>query len=462
MSPPLQFGCESIRVLVFRKQASELLVEHTEKGSALPWLQIPSYSRVAEQLTSATERLWGLSVCCLFELAGPGNTSPGRYQVAEAARIIGHVPNEMRWVPVTSDIGVEFQDHADVAAIHAALRAVDCYRSGRERGIFGMPGWLPRVTDWVASQAAHVGLNLTGNFRQLNASPSFSLIRFESNGSALWFKATGEPHRHEYGITLELARRFPRFLPPLVASHAEWNAWLTVEAEGSHLTKMSSLADWVNSATALAELQIASFGHGLQLVESGCKDVRASSLLEFINPFFSGVAQLMSAQFKQLPPPLGESELEKLAEDVRKALDRLSASTVPNVLGHLDCSPGNIVASQARSVFLDWAEGCVGHPFVTFQYLLEYWRKFHGRDHREEDELVSAYTDPWKCFFSPRSLTADLPYIPLVAAFAYAASGSGLSRAAASPETAKYLRSITRRMKREADALQHRELACIR
>jgi len=58
-----------------------------------------------------------------------------------------------------------------------------------------------------------MGVRLTGKFRQLNASPTFSLIRLETNGVALWFKATGKPNEHELAIALSLARLFPRYVP---------------------------------------------------------------------------------------------------------------------------------------------------------------------------------------------------------------------------------------------------------
>lgn len=462
MSSLPQLACDSFRVLLFQRRASELLVEETERGYALPALAVPPNSRVAEEVTSAIEKLWGLSAYCLFDLACSCGSHPAyRHQVAEAVRITPDAPNGMCWCSLTSCTDANFRNHADVEAIQAALKAFESYRSDKQHDPFGKPGWLSLVADWVASQAACVELRLSGNIRQLNASPDSSLIRFETNGPALWFKAAGEPHRHEYAITLELAARFPRYLPRLVASHPEWNAWLSTEVERTHLSETSSASDWENAATALANLQMASLGNGLHLIESGCKDVRASSLLERIDPFFSCIAPLMMSQTKQTPAPLTERELATLATDVRKALEELTRSNVPSALGHLDCNPGNIVVSRRQTVFLDWAEGCVGHPFFTFQYLLEHWRKFHGRCHREEEAFVSAYTNLWSCFLSPRCLVADFLRIPLLAAFAYAASGSALSRAAAHPEAATFLRSITRRMKREADALEQEGLACV-
>jgi len=459
MSPYPQPDCYCIRVVLFRKEAGEVLLEETDEGSALPSVLVSAHSRVAEELTSAIETLWGLSIYCLFDLPDGSDAERAvRYQVAETRGTAHEVPSAMRWTSISS---LTDCPNADVAAIHAALEAFDLHRSDTSQGPFGKPGWLPALVDWIAGEAAGVGLELTGKLRQLNASPTFSLVRFETNGPALWFKAVGEPNVHEYGITRELAIRFPRYLPQLVALRPEWNAWLSMEWQGTHLTAASSTGDWENAATALAGLQIASFGNGLHLIALGCKDVRASSLLDRVDPFFDCMTQLMRAQTRESPPPLTESEIAMLARNVREALEELCDSDVPNVLGHLDCNPGNILVSRGHSVFLDWAEGCVGHPFFTFEYLLEHRRKFHGTGYREEEDLIRTFTDPWKSFLSPRHFAADRQWIPLAAAFAYAARNACIFTAALRPETASFLRSMTRRMKREADALAPRRPRCV-
>lgn len=456
MSPPLQLDCDFFRVLLFRKEGGELLLEETEQGSVLPSLEIPPHSRVAERLTSAIKALWGLCVYCLFELPNGSIGKQVRYQVAELRSDADELASNQRWASVIALNATDFANQDDLVAVQAALAA---FGARRPAGPFGKPGWLAEVADWVAAEAGALGLEVTGEIRQLNASPTFSLLRFASKGPALWFKAVGDPNLHEYAITLELAERFPTYLPKIVASRPDWNAWLSVEAEGKHLNEMSSLLDWADAAAALAELQIASWGQGLHLIELGCKDVRVSSLLKRVDPFFCCMTKLMMAQTKQPPAPLTLPEIATLTRDIRNALEELGESELPNVIGHLDCNPGNILVSQQRTVFLDWAEGCVGHSFFTLQYLLEHRRRVHKSD-RDEEPLVSAYVGPWKSFISPQGIARDLPLIPLVSAFAYAASGSALCRAEYRPETAAFLRSITRRMKREADALHYGRIAC--
>jgi aminoglycoside phosphotransferase (APT) family kinase protein len=289
------------------------------------------------------------------------------------------------------------------------------------------------------------------------------LLRFETNGAALWFKAVGEPNAHEHAITLQLSDLFPSYLPDVIASKREWNAWLSVEAPGQHLSQKSRIDEWQSAVTALADLQIASLGNGLHLIDAGCRDVRACSLLERVDGFFDRIAELMENQAKLAPPPLKRSELASLAQEIRKSLEEFNESEIPNVLGHLDCNPGNILVSQERCIFLDWAEGCIGHPFFTFQYLLEHWRRFHGVNASAEKAILSAYTIPWQSFVSSCDLAAALRLTPLLGVFAYASVGHTWRNGSVvdEPETATFLRSLARRMQREADTIQQRRLTCV-
>jgi hypothetical protein len=450
---------DRFRILLFRNHTREILVEARDDGFGLPVLAIPKHSRIAKELAAAIEDLWSLTAYCLFSL--PSNTASECYQIAEAFDTDAAAPLGTNWFPLASLADTEFGDRLDCAAIQISLTTLDRYRRNELQGFFGEPGWLLEVTRWVKAEAARAGLCLTGKFQQWNACPTFSLIRFETDGPALWFKAVGEPNLHEYRITLGLVHYFPAYLPRLVASNRDWNAWLCLEVEGEHLTEQSRIDTWLTAVTELANLQIASDGNGLHLIELGCRDVRARSLLHQVRPFFDCMAELMRNQKNATPSPLTLSEIDELAGEISKALEEFNESGIPNVLGHLDCSPGNILVSRERATLLDWAEGCVGHPFFTFQYLLEHWRRFHGTDANTEKTILSAYATPWESFVSRRAIAADFQLVPLLAAFAYAASSPISSKAADDPETAAFLRSLTRRMKRELDALRHRRLVCV-
>ena len=446
---------DHFRTLLYRNNASEILVETTDNGRRLPTVAIPRRTRVAAEITATIQSRWNLAACCLFSLPSDAFSEDWpRYQVAEVSPDDSKSPTGMQWFTTESLNAEPLAESADLVAIQQSQAMFDRYRGCTLSGFFGKPGWLRIVTDWVRDNAAISGLNLTGKFLQFNASPTFSLIRFETDGPALWFKAVGRPNLHEYSITLKLASAFPNFVPKILAAKPEWNAWLTSEGQGSHPDERSGVRVWIAVARQLAQLQIATAGQALHLIDAGCHDVRASSLSDAVDPFLQAIAGFMQQQTKASPAPLSRTELSQLGIHLRKALSNLVDSGVPNVLGHLDLNPGNILVTKNNCIFLDWEEACVGQPVLTLQYLLEHLRRLRSMNEHWQRKLISAYVETWRCFVQPRVLIESLEVAPCLAAFAHAVAGDlwrkvDPQRDAAS---ARYLRSLARRMKREADA----------
>jgi Phosphotransferase enzyme family len=465
MRIPTQLDQNFFRIVIYRTTLTELLLETRPDGLRIPVLSVASHTRFAEEITAAIRSQWNLETFCLFVLPSEASSSASlRCQVMEVCRPRASAPAGMQWFPVRSLSADLFEDPTDIREILSSLVALDQYRRGEIPGAFGKPGACDRVTQWVESEAARVGFRLTGEFRQFNAGPAFSLIRFATDGPALWFKAVGEPNAHEPRVSLKLASLFPGFLPRIIGARPEWNAWLSVEAAGVHLSSSSAIHEWEQAANALANLQFASIGKEFQFIETGCKDVRASSLLALVDPFFERMVPVMEQQTKTTPRPLLRREISSLANEIKSALFELGASDLPNVLGHLDFNPGNILISKEACVFIDWAEAAVGHPFLTFQYLLEHWRRFDSSNPASEGQLVSSYTKRWQRLVSPETIASGLLSVPLLALVAYSlvALTWQESDLAACPERTGYLRSLVRRMNREAETLRQRRLICVR
>lgn len=448
--------------VVILREGNQILVQRSPRGIGLPVITIAAHTRPAEELTGVIRDRWNLKTYCLFTLPAEQVKPLRLTAVLELRPPCDTPPESFEWHLAGSLSPEDFAEEASCTVIERALTALNVNRSGELQGPFARTGWLNPVITWIEAQTAAVGLRLNGKFRQLNASPTFSLIRFETDGPALWFKAVGEPNLREYSITLEVNRLLSGFVPQVIAAHSGWNAWLSVEVSGNPLTGASIPCDWQKAAETLAHLQIASLGSALHLIEAGCKDLRPSSMCSVIGPFFDRVTELMAQQAKPTPSPLARHEMAALASYVRMALDELESPGFPSVLGHLDINSGNILVSKDRCVFLDWAEGCVAHPFLTFEYLVECFRKVQWANAEAEQLVRSAYVGPWRFFASEEDIESELLLSPLLAAFAYAvAILQGHGHDSTTEETARYLRSITRRMKREADVLKERRCACL-
>lgn len=459
MSTSTQLGEDVFGILLYRNDATELLLESTPAGLAIPVLPVPAHSRIAAEITAAINGAWGLDTYCLFSLAGGTHSSTlTPCQVAEVCWPRTSAPTGMRWVPLTWLSARSFVDSRDCEVIEKSLAILDQYRRGEFQGAFGKPGWLSVVSDWVRAAAAEVGLSLTGEFRQFNASPTFSLMRFETDGPAVWLKAVGEPNLHEFPITLKLCERFSDFVPKLIDHRRDWCAWLTFEAEGTSLDACTTAASWSRAAQSLADLQISSMPKIDGFVELGCKDVTRTGLLPIVEPFVEYVAELMNRQTRNQPRPLERRELRALASEIRQSIQALADSGFADTLGHLDLNPGNVFVGANRCTFLDWAEACVGHPFLTFQYLVEHGHRI-GVSSQSMMQFRASYAAKWHRVVSPSSLDLAFLHSPLVAVFAFATAGLDWSQDhfRSRPDADGFLRSLTRRMHREALALPREE-----
>lgn len=446
------------RILLLRKSGSELLVAGGRPPLTLPCVEIPKWERIAENMNAAVRERYGISPVCLFtpdpSVCTTGSEQP-LYQVMETRKVNVAAPEGTYWLPVNSFRDQFFADAQDSRALTSALRQVHEFENGEMAGPFGKPGWIEELSSWIQHAIDLHGLRLTGEFRQLNASPTFALLRFETNGPAVWFKAVGEPNLREFPISVALSRLLPGFVPSVVATHPAWRGWLATESAGSTLEEVSHACAWDRAAQTLGALQIASIRKTDQLLEAGCRDLRVTFLLTLVDPYMEAMSHLMEQQQKTPPPILDRDELMALGSQMKEALSELAGLGVPDTLGHLDFNPGNIVCSAEQCIFIDWAEAYVGPPFLTFQYLLEHLRQTSAQPVVSSQHLADQYDAIWLCFMPPSAVTAAQKMAPLVAAFACAVvsewneashfRGDGF---------AGYLRSLTRRMQREAGVLR--------
>lgn len=454
---------ETCRVIVLNRDRTEVLLVADEVGTLLlPTVEIPLWERVAENLSGAVRSRWGCDALSLYrpEIATSGTRL--RFEVMECwCGDKGH-PGNALWRCTRALTRHAFRDSADYHALEHCLRELD---SGADPSTspFRRHGWFAELRSWIADVIRPRGLRLTGPFRQLNGSPSFSLIRFETNGSPVWFKAVGKPNQREFLITLELAHLFPECVPDILGTRPDWNGWLSAQSSGRELGATQEIGLWESAADALARFQLASIGKLDSILEAGARDLTVKTLSSLVDPFLGLVAQLMERQTKTPPPILSRQQLATLGTRIQDSLIFLNELGIPNALGHLDLNPGNILVSTDRCVFLDWTEAYVGHPFLTFEYVLEHFRRVSGGNRTLESRLVRSYITPWKQLIPSSVIDEAMALAPLLAVFAYAA-GSETWRdqhTLPNPKAASYLRSLARRMMQEATDFFARRSPCL-
>ncbi len=451
------------RLIVTRRNASEILLIPNGTAWVLPRVEIHPKRRLAEELTEKISSAWGVDAYCLLipKLLNSGRDGEPMCAVLEAAVHSGGAPAGTAWVPrLTAQNTAE---PSEAALIRESLDELDTCATNCSAGPFAKPGWLMELSGWAQCQLRPFGLRLTGRFRQLNSSPTFSLIRLETDRGAVWFKATGEPNSHERSVTTTLARFFPGSVPKILGVHSRWNGWLSEEFDGVALGEITEMSRWKQAARELAELEIASVGKVDVLLRAQVKDLRVPRLAERIDPFLTRMKDLMVVQEKPAPAPLVASELAMLADVLKESFASLENFGLPNTLGHIDLNPGNILISQDRCVFLDWAEGCVTNPMLTFEYLREHMTRMGIEGPAAGERLAAAYLRPWASFYSPEELRRALALAPLLAVFTYAVANDSRRSmdAGQNPALAGYFRSLTRRIYREAIRVAERSDVCL-
>lgn len=446
------------RILLCAREGEELLAFNRPAGICLPRLSISRHERTAGALNEAARRQWQVETICVapLDIADLGeNPDEARYEVMEVL----HPEDLSRLAPRTRNIAkLKASEFADVRDYLAARRVMklDGTPPRDSQEPFSRLGSFERISRWVDTQLPP-SCRRTATFRQLHANGRFALTRFETTSGAVWFKATGAPNLRERAISECLAVLFPKFVPKVLSSRDDWNAWLTAEIEGVGLDHCNDLSVWCQAAASFAELQIASLGHGAQILRSAAHDARSETLLARVGPFFGQIDALMEVQLKTPPQKLHASEILNLATRLTNLLNCLASLAIPDGLNHFDLNPSNVIVGADECKFLDWAEGAIGNPFYSFEYFRLHFLRVFGENGEASKMFRESYTRAWRTVLPPAVIDEALKLVPLAAIFAFAVSAlpwaDALSNRAGG--SAPFLRSLARSMQKEAERLEH-------
>jgi hypothetical protein len=447
---------EAWRILLFGRSGDALLVLRSARGFRLPELRIPRSQRLAPNLNAEARRQWNLDTVCVMPLEVPGSdflAEGSRYHVMEVCQPDALSRVAPQFMQMSEFKENSFADPRDYEAVRQGME-LDKTSLGEDGGPFSRFGTFTKISAWVEEQLKPCGLRWDGTFRQMQATATFSLLRFQTNRGAVWFKATGEPNRREFPLTLELGTRFPSYVPVLLATRPDWNAWLTFEAEGCDLWSSPEPA-WLQAANSLAALQIASTNCLQQILDAGAHDARLETLLNKTTPFFSAMEGVVEMQAKPSPRRLSAEEVRLVQQRVVEALLQMQATEVPDGLNHLDLNPGNVFVDSSKSTFLDWAEATVGNPFFSWEYLRQHFLKAVCPRQEKEQCFIQSYVNRWSSVLSGKAIETMLRVAPLTAIYAFAASALPWQdrNLYCRHDIAAYFRSLMRRMSRESELL---------
>jgi hypothetical protein len=459
-NPPRTAGTECCYVVMLRRDDSEILLSRDGDRFGIPLIEVPCRQRVPPNLLSAIRERFGFSAICRFSLPVSDIDPKGRCVVLE-------VPDDepvhahAAWIEARGIDWNRIEPDAARDLLWRALARTTAYNAGQITGRFVRPGWLVEVLSWVRSSLTCHRLELSGTWSQYNMGPDYSLIRFAADRGDVWFKAVGSANLREFRITRRLAELRLPHLAPLLAAREDWSAWLMRGCGGRFLDGGATRKDWEVAARGLAELEVASISHAKTLVEAGCRDLRTSALESAVESFLGLVSELMGHQPVTPPRRLTLADLRLTEKWVRVGCRELNGFGIPDTLGHSDLNPGNVLSGDDHPVFLDWTEGHVAHPLFSLEYLLALCCRMMPGDETMATAVRREYLSCWQSFGAGSGMARSFEFIPLLAPLAYALScqerqdGTEFVR----PEVGALLRSIARRMHREAQRLETRPRA---
>jgi len=447
-------------LIVLNQPGTAVLLNTRDGEYELPLVKILRFTRPAEEITTLVQDQWHIPSVLLYSSIVEPRPEAVYSAVLEAQVRVCSLPEGMDWFPVHHAIN-HLVANKERRVLESSYLKVTRRASREDPEPFSRLGWLRDLQNWVRGVIRPLGMTL-GGFHQLNGCETFSLVRFDTTHNPLWFKAVGKPNLHEFPITVALAELFPEYLPSLLATRPACHGWLMADAGGPPLSELKESSAWEQAATALAGLQIESVGTTANLSAAGCRDLRLDTLLELVDPFLDVIADLMQQQTKVPQIILSRYELSELAVTLKNGLCCLQSLSIPDTLGHHDFNPGNILVGSGHCVFIDWAEAHFSHPFLTFEYFVSHLRKDFPAAVRFEDAIRSSYVRQWESVAAPEHVAEAFLFSPLVAVFAYSVAGNSWRdpERLKIPQVPGYLRSLTRRMKREADLLQRRRMEC--
>ncbi|WP_260706562.1 aminoglycoside phosphotransferase family protein [Edaphobacter flagellatus] len=423
----------------------------------LPILKIPQWKRPAEQLQRGIRDTWNVPGIILGFLPNDDSCKP----CAAAEVLATPSADQLTYIPL-SGLAPDDLSEAQRASVERMLDG-----SGDQGSFFSRIGWLDQVVAWCET-VTNQRLSSRSSIIQYNAGGSFTLLRLPlDDGQNYWLKATGEPNRHEYAVTLLLSDVCKGFTPDVVATQPEWNAWLMAGAGTDTITFPSEplgrykLMEHVMYCMLEAETESVEVSQ--QLLRAGAFDQSMEVISESSGKLFDYLERAMSLQTSTKAPRLEAKCLRQLHDKLLKVCEVIGNLGLPQTVVHGDLNDGNIIIGESACQFIDWAECYVGPPGINLEHLLLLNRMEDCDLQRLINFLVKErYVERWGQCFDRFQTEQARPYWAFLAIVSSLYGRMDwLDRPERDgPQSMAYRRSLARHMNHAAEDPEFREALC--
>jgi hypothetical protein len=430
------------RLVLVLPKSRKILAINGVNGYRLPSIGVLQWTRPAQELREAIHTAWKLHVLILDFLHG----SP----ICGVAEIL--IPGQ------PTDLEAVLLEQLQIAELSEQQRTrIESILAGDSQasGPFSRIGWIDESITWLETETGRK-LSSKRDIEQYNAGGEFALVRFHmEDDSGYWLKATGEPNAHELSVTTLLSKLCGRYLPELISSKPEWNAWL-MSGEAVCVTEMPTTPFQLftlleDAVEGMAKLQIETQSHNLDLLDAGAFDQGLQVFKEHATELFDYLEEAMSLQTSTKAPRLEKKRIQRLRVVFEEVCQRVEDLAIADTIVHGDMNRGNILTDGGHCQFIDWSEAYLGNPLITLQHLL-LLNKAENSEIRYFINLLlkQRYLDIWAAGRDPDPLDKGFVYMPIlaVASTLYGRGDWLHSPQRNDPRRQSYARSLARHMDR--------------
>ncbi len=403
---------ELYKVLLLAPETKVCLAVRRGASTLLPIIAIPRWTRVTAEIQAAVERIWGYCTFVLDVFRDSASSVP----LVVAELVAGPVPLTRRKRECWSTLESVREDLSETEMSFSRGLLAGKMSSLRP---FARVGWIDDALGWIRSVTGTAYSRCGTRIQQVNSLPDYALLRIAQEGKpSIWLKVTPGPGSREYAITLHLGDLLPQYLPPLLASRDDWNAWLSADMSPPLSANLSRPEMILRVGRRLAELEMSSGDYIPKLLVAGCMDQRTVALPTGIRRLIPYLEEAMAATTQRELRPVTSLRLRGIADLLDTMCSRLEVLRIPDVLIHNDISLENILCGADEIIFSDWAEAGVGIPGVTFEFLRRQLAQAGCRE-VELQRLVVEYRNSWRANLSDAIVQEIAGYSPLLAASSF-------------------------------------------
>jgi Ser/Thr protein kinase RdoA (MazF antagonist) len=375
-------------VLVPDRARTAFLVVQSSQGPALPCLRGRG---AAVAVLEAVRDAYGLEAPYL-RTARIVRDESGR--PTAALHELDAPPQEWELAPGTAWHAL---DDADPAALAPGELAADVERwLAEQRGApmpearpaWARPGWLAEASRWVQEASETRGLRPTGRVELVEQWPISSVLRLETEGGRVFFKAVFSTFRHEPAVTRALAESHPALVPEILAVDEERGWFLMRELRGTELGDLE-VGRWSEGLRAIARIHLAWAEREAELFALGAHDRTLTSLARDIGDSLGAIDM----------PAADQSRLARARPELERLLRDLVDSGLPHTLVHGDLHPWNVMVNGDGLRLFDWSDACVSYPLFDLPIFLE-----RVDDEVARGSMLEAYLACWSDAIPAREL----------------------------------------------------------